>query len=60
MSQFTFLRREWAAVFEAETRDYYIDLLLKEAGWPFDQPRDREFDVSGMPNKFPVFATRGR
>jgi type I restriction enzyme R subunit len=36
---------------EAETRDYFIDLLLKEAGWPLDQPRDREFDVSGMPNK---------
>jgi type I restriction enzyme R subunit len=28
---------------EAETRDYFIDLLLKEAGWPLDQPRDREF-----------------
>jgi type I restriction enzyme R subunit len=35
---------------EAETRDYFIDLLLKEAGWPLDQPRDREFEVSGMPN----------
>ena len=34
---------------EAETRDYYIDLLLKEAGWPLDQTRDREFEVSGMP-----------
>ncbi len=34
---------------EAETRDYFIDLLLKEAGWPLDQPRDREFEVSGMP-----------
>ena len=33
---------------EAETRDYFIDLLLKEAGWPLDQPRDREFEVSGM------------
>ena len=32
---------------EAETRDYFIDLLLKEAGWPLDQPRDREFEVSG-------------
>ena len=31
---------------EAETRDYFIDLLLKEAGWPLDQPRDREFEVS--------------
>jgi type I restriction enzyme R subunit len=36
---------------EAETRDYFIDLLLKEAGWPLDQPRDREFEVSGMPNQ---------
>ena len=35
---------------EAETRDYFIDLLLKEAGWPLEQPRDREFEVSGMPN----------
>jgi len=35
---------------EAETRDYFIDLLLKEAGWALDQPRDREFEVQGMPN----------
>ncbi|MBY5673592.1 DEAD/DEAH box helicase family protein [Rhizobium leguminosarum] len=35
---------------EAETRDLYIDLLLKEAGWKLDQPRDREFPVEGMPN----------
>ena len=28
---------------EAETRDYFIDLLLKEAGWALDQERDREF-----------------
>ena len=35
---------------EAETRDYFIDLLLKESGWPLDQDRDREFEVSGMPN----------
>lgn len=34
---------------EAETRDYFIDLLLKEAGWPLDQARDREFEVNGMP-----------
>src|SRR5688500_6552421 len=34
---------------EAQTRDYFIDLLLKEAGWPLDQTRDREFEVSGMP-----------
>ncbi len=36
---------------EEETRDFFIDLLLKEAGWPLDQPRDREFEVSGMPNE---------
>ena len=35
---------------EAETRDYFIDLLLKEAGWALDQQRDREFEVAGMPN----------
>jgi type I restriction enzyme R subunit len=35
---------------EAETRDAFIDLLLKEAGWQLDQPRDREFAVDGMPN----------
>ncbi len=34
---------------EAQTRDYFIDLLLKEAGWPLDQVRDREFPVTGMP-----------
>jgi type I restriction enzyme R subunit len=36
---------------EAETRDYFIDLLLKETGWPLDQARDREYPVSGMPNE---------
>jgi type I restriction enzyme R subunit len=36
---------------ETETRDYFIDLLLKEAGWPLDQPRDREYEVQGMPNQ---------
>jgi len=35
---------------EAETRDYFIDLLLKEAGWALDQPRDREFPVTCMPS----------
>ncbi len=35
---------------EAETRDYFIDLLLKEAGWPLDKPQDREYPVTGMPN----------
>ncbi|MCV9962701.1 DEAD/DEAH box helicase family protein [Pararhizobium sp. BT-229] len=35
---------------EAETRDLYIDLLLKEAGWPLGETRDREFPIAGMPN----------
>jgi type I restriction enzyme R subunit len=35
---------------EAETRDYFIDLLLKEAGWPLAEARDREFEIAGMPN----------
>jgi type I restriction enzyme R subunit len=35
---------------ESLTRDLFIDLLLKEAGWPLDQARDREFPVEGMPN----------
>ena len=32
---------------EAETRDFFIDLLLAEAGWTLDQARDREFEVTG-------------
>jgi len=36
---------------EAETRDYFIDILLKEAGWSLDSLRDREFPVMGMPNQ---------
>ena len=35
---------------EAETRDLFIDVLLREAGWTLDDPRDREYEVSGMPN----------
>ncbi|WP_327023427.1 DEAD/DEAH box helicase family protein [Micromonospora sp. NBC_01739] len=35
---------------EAQTRDLFIDLLLKEAGWRLDGPDDREFEVTGMPN----------
>ena len=35
---------------EAETRDRYIDVLLNEAGWPLADARDREYEVSGMPN----------
>lgn len=36
---------------ESQTRDYFIDLLIKEAGWALDQRRDREYEVSGMPNE---------
>ena len=35
---------------EYETRKYKIDALLAEAGWQLTQARDREFEVSGMPN----------
>jgi type I restriction enzyme R subunit len=35
---------------EAETRDFFIDLMLKEAGWALDRPQDREYEVTGMPN----------
>ncbi len=36
---------------EAETRDRYIDLLLREAGWALDGKDDTEFRVEGMPNE---------
>ena len=37
---------------EAETRDYFIDLLLKEAGWELiREGHDTEYPVSGMPNQ---------
>jgi type I restriction enzyme R subunit len=35
---------------EAETRDLFIDVLLGEAGWALSDARDREFEVTGMPN----------
>ena len=35
---------------EAETRDLFIDVLLGEAGWPLSDARDREYEVTGMPN----------
>ncbi|QDU82618.1 type I restriction enzyme EcoKI subunit R [Polystyrenella longa] len=35
---------------EAETRQYLIDVELRRAGWPLDQSRDREYEVTGMPN----------
>lgn len=35
---------------EAETRDYLIDVELRRAGWPLENPEDREYKVRGMPN----------
>ncbi len=35
---------------EAETRDYFIDLLLKEAGWELEAKKNFEIEVTGMPN----------
>lgn len=35
---------------EATTRDEFIDVLLREAGWPLADQRDVEFPVHGMPN----------
>lgn len=35
---------------EAETRDLFIDVLLGEAGWSLTDPRDREYEVTGMPS----------
>ena len=36
---------------EDETRDLFIDVLLKEAGWALDSPHDLEYPVIGMPNE---------
>ncbi len=36
---------------EAETRTHIIDEYLHEAGWPLTDERDREYEVSGMPNQ---------
>jgi type I restriction enzyme R subunit len=37
---------------EAETRDYFIGLLLKEAGWGLTrEDYDTEYPVTGMPNE---------
>jgi type I restriction enzyme R subunit len=36
---------------EEQTRDCFIDLLLKEAGWPLTREgHDTEYPVTGMPN----------
>ena len=36
---------------EAKTRELIIDELLREAGWLLTDDRDREFEVTGMPNE---------
>lgn len=36
---------------EDKTRRLIIDLALQRAGWTLDQPQDREYEVTGMPNK---------
>ena len=36
---------------EAETRHYLIDVDLHRAGWPLEQTRDREYEVTGMPTE---------
>ena len=35
---------------EHKTRRLIIDLDLQRAGWPLDRERDREYEVTGMPN----------
>lgn len=39
-----------ASATEAETRTELIDLLLAESGWALDDPRDREWPVTGIPS----------
>ncbi|NLA35271.1 MAG: DEAD/DEAH box helicase family protein, partial [Actinobacteria bacterium] len=34
---------------ESDTREYLIDTLLAESGWPLNDASDREFAVEGMP-----------
>ncbi len=36
---------------EDKTRKLIIDLDLERAGWPLDRKRDREYEVTGMPNE---------
>ncbi len=53
------IRVSQAAKTEVDTRDYdeeqtrinYIDQDLRAAGWSLDAARDREYQVTGMPNK---------
>jgi type I restriction enzyme, R subunit len=39
---------------ETETRDQFIDIMLREAGWKLTDARDREFEVRGMPGETSV------
>ena len=43
---------------EAQTRDYYIDLLLREAGWQLTD-KNLEVEVSGMPKSDGVNQGKG-
>ena len=36
---------------EAETRDLFIDLMLRESGWDPNGPNVAEYEVTGMPKK---------
>lgn len=36
---------------EEETRDLFIDLMLREAGWNPEDENCREYEVEGMPNE---------
>ncbi len=36
---------------EATTRDLFIDVLLREAGWALDRHEDREYPITGMPSR---------
>ena len=40
--------RDWN---EDKTRRLLIDLALQRAGWPLESRRDREYEVTGMPNE---------
>lgn len=44
---------------EQQTRDYFIDLLLEEAGWDPDAPNAVEFEVQGMPKKKSTSSGKG-
>lgn len=45
---------------EEQTRDYFIDLLLREAGWNPNAPNVAEFEVWGMPKKTAKSSGKGK